>query len=539
MPQPSIIYQDVAPTAKLEATINIDDKESYAKIDDLNLEFVTVPYYTTLERNDWVLDGEHPLFPDDPTPYHWGLVSNSLSNDDGTFTIPPIMTIEFESLQTSIALTLDFDVNRNEWCDVTISYYRDDSMIFSRDYTPDNYRYMCAARVEYYNKIVIRFNKTSKPNRRARLQVIYYGIIRNFDVDEISELLALEEVNPISEELSINTMAFSVKNTSDIDFLFQKMQPVQLFYGADLIGTYFIESAERRGVNNWNINTQDSVGALDYYTFYGGIYKDKNARELIEEIFAPINIPYEIDPIFNNKTISGYLPIASLRESILQVAFVLGAAVDDARSDTIYIKPLSDDVVYEFNDEEVHTDGKTTVNQKVTSVTVTEYSYTKGNEQNEILNTLLDVGTSTIKLDSPYHDFSITGATIIESNPNYVTFNVATAGTVVIKGYQYKANKIEHTKKNPDLSRFDIDNSKSVSNCTLVTSANVNEILDRVYDYYMSLTEVECKLPLKGVKVGDVVSVPTPYGDAITGRITSNSMSFGSKLRGQVKMIEL
>lgn len=537
MAQPNIVYQDVAPAAKLESNLSITDKEDYAKIDDLKLEFVTVPYFTTLEKNDWVLDGGHNLFPEDPTPYHWGLVSNSISDESGVFAEPPTLEIDFETLQTSIAITLDFDANRNEWCDVTINYFRDGEVIGSYDYTPNNYRFMCAARVEHYDKISIVFKKTSKPQRRARLQVIYYGIIRYFDVDDLSELSALEEVNPISEELSINTMEFAVKNTSDIEFLFQKMQPVQLFYGSDLIGTYFIETAQRTGKNNWTIQTQDSVGTLDYNTFYGGVYEDKNVKELIDELFTPINIPYELDSSYWDRTVSGYLPICSVREALLQIAFVLGAAVDDSRGDTIYIKSLSDEVVYEYNDEEVHADGTTNVNQTVTTVNVTAFSYSKGNEEKEIINTLLDVGTSTIKLDSPCYNYSISGGVIVDSGDNYVTFTVGTKGNVLIKGYQYISNSVEYSKKNPNLGRFDIENVKSVSNCTLVNTGNVNEILDRVYNHYMSLKEIECKIPLNNVKVGDKISIPTPYGENIVGRITSNSMSFGSKLRGNIKVI--
>jgi hypothetical protein len=537
MPTPRILYQDIAPAAKIEArSPTSNDKEDYSDLDNLNLEYLSVPYYTTLEQNDWLLDGGHPLFPSNPTAYRWGYVSDTISGADGTFETPPYVDITFESVQSSVALTLDFDPNRDEWSDVRITYIQRGTTILEQEYQPDNYQYCCIARAVNYDEVKIEFLKTSHPYRRARLAVIYYGIIRTFDTDVLTAVSALEEINVISAELSVNTMTFSVVDSSDINFLFQKMQLIQLLYGNSLIGSYFIESATRTGSKKWEVETQDSVGAMDYYSFRGGIFEKKNAKELVDEVFADVNLPYELDKSYYDEVISGYIPYGSVRESLLRIAFALGAVVDDARGDTIYISPPREDDPIVFDEDSVHLDDSTEIQQLVTRVEVTAYIYSKSDETEQILSATLPVGESEVRCDTPFYGYTITGATITESGETYVKFNVTTAGTVTITGKKYSESTVVYSKSNPDTALFDVDNVVSCSDCQLVNVDNVNDVLERVYNYATSAQTVNGTLILGSAKVGDIVTVPTSYSGTVTGRIVSNKLSFGSKLRGEVSI---
>lgn len=536
MGRPSIKYQDVSPTAKLYGTPTASEKESYVDLNDLNLEFLSVPYYTTLERNDWALDGGHALFPNSPSTVHWGYVSEQISDENGEFETNPYINITFSALQSSVALTFDFDLNRSEWCDVKITYLRDGVVKHEQTYTPNEATYCCFSTVRLYNEVQIEFLKTSKPYRRARIAVIYYGIIRNFGEEELSECTALEEINPISSELSINTMTFRVKNTSNIDFLFQKMQPVHLKYDEMAIGTYFIEKATRTGTNNWTIDCKDSVGVLDYYSYKGAMLTNKNVGALIDEVLAQINVPYEYDSAFNGMTVSGYLPRASLRETLLQIAFVCNAIVDDARGSLIRFMQAPSNEPIQFDNETVHMDGNTTVEQRVTAVEVTAYSYSLSADSHELFNASLPAGTHEIKLDRPHGNYSITGGTITDSSVSYVKFTVASTQTVTITGKEYVESQIVYTKKNPDMETFDLDNVKSVSGCYLVNTSNAQAILERVYNYLVSTEKLSAKMILGSAKVGDIVEVPTDYGERKIGRIVKNTLSFGSKLRGAVEI---
>ena len=116
------------------------------------------------------------------------MVSKTISGADGIFAASymPVLTISFENLQTSPALTLDFDLNRNEWCDITITYLRDGEAVVSYDFTPNSSRYCCVGAAELYDKVTIAFTRTSVPYRRARLTAIFYGIIRYFSDDELT-----------------------------------------------------------------------------------------------------------------------------------------------------------------------------------------------------------------------------------------------------------------------------------------------------------------------------------------------------------------
>ena len=48
---------------------------------------------------------------------------------------------------------------------------------------------------------------------------------------------------------------------------------------------------------------------------------------------------------------------------------------------------------------------------------------------------------------------------------------------------------------------------------------------------------ISSKTILYGAKVGNTVKIPTAYGDTVQGTIISNNMSFGNKLRGDIKVV--
>ena len=82
-------------------------------------------------------------------------------------------------------------------------------------------------------------------------------------------------------------------------------------YGTQLIGTYFIDTSKRTGLNSYQIQAIDGIGVLDNYTFMGGIYVNKNVEDLIDEIFDNIYITYTIANELKNLTVTGYLPICT------------------------------------------------------------------------------------------------------------------------------------------------------------------------------------------------------------------------------------
>ena len=86
----------------------------------------------------------------------------------------------------------------------------------------------------------------------------------------------------------------------------------------------------------------------------------------------------------------------------------------------------------------------------------------------------------------------------------------------------------------PSVHQF--QNTVTSDSCRLVNRNNVNDVLDRVYDYCMRNETVSTKLAIgNNVSVGDVVEIPTIYDEVVKCRLTRIKLSFGNtKMAGEV-----
>ncbi len=540
MPQPKIIYQDVSPYAKDEAVYSMDKKETYSDLSVLNQDVIEVPHHITLEKNRWVLDGTGSLFPENPEEYQWGVVSSTISGEDGSFADEdiPILVIQFESLQSSVALAFDFDLHTEEYLSqMEISYYNGDEIVAEHVYEPNSKSYCCVGEVKLYDKIEIRMLKTSVPYRRARIFMMYYGVIREFGVDELEKVSVLEEINPINEELSINTMQFAVRNTSEIPFLFQKMQPLQIYYGSILFGTFYIEDSTRRNLNFYDIECIDQIGMLDKSTFYGGIYKEKNVDELIGEIFTSTNIGYTLREDLKGLTVSGYIPICSKRTALLYVIFAIGAIADTSRSSYVNIYMLSDETVKEFGEDETYISGSVNIESKITKVELTSYEYILGTETEELYRGVLPKGENLIKFETAHAEYECTGGTLTASYDNYVIVTSDGLTQTVLTGKVYREIQTIYAKDNENITVADAVNVKSVSGCTLVNSNNAIEILERIFEYYMKTEMVNTKVIIGDVRTGQKATFLTNFDELKPSIILQSNLKFGSRLVSEVRAI--
>ena len=92
-----------------------------------------------------------------------------------------------------------------------------------------------------YNKLEITFLQTSNPIRPVFVTRIDYGIYRDFLDNELLERNCLQEINAISESISINTLNFTVRTTSNIPFDLQKKQKLTLYFNGELIGNFYLK----------------------------------------------------------------------------------------------------------------------------------------------------------------------------------------------------------------------------------------------------------------------------------------------------------
>ncbi|MDD4390583.1 MAG: hypothetical protein PHW03_07255 [Eubacteriales bacterium] len=515
-------------TAKSDTTAACDDKQLFIDLGDMALEGVYAAKAATLEKDYWKLDGTFDVFPDNPDDYSWGLWSESMSDEHGTFENPIVLTLSFESLHESIGLTFEFNPYGNNYCNnLNIKWYRYDDLLQDTDFQPNNWRYACMQMVENYNKIVITFRSTNIGYRYLKVQNIMHGIIKEFGGSELKSADLLEEVDLSGGTLSVNTLDFTIYSQDDefnifnpegIYTLLQKKQQLIVTGTTDgrskNLGSFYVESMESQKDKILSIDAIDGVGIMDGTTFMGGMYGGITASALIETIMDDAGFGYTLDAALSNKTVTGYLPICSHREALQHVAFAVGGYVSTARSGTVNIRPVPNltrtpDMTIGRNRKMMGTTVK--LRTLVTGVDVMEHSYTLESTKTEACKVSLSVGLNTVIFGEPFSDVETNLGTITESGVNYCIINATVAGECTIIGYRYTDNTKTVSVRMIDLPAGEKENIVSADS-TLLGAGNAAEVAQRLFNYYQYRIEQSINLVADEERVGSLVDIETEYG---------------------------
>lgn len=521
-------------SAKADSVPSADNKQPFADITSLKEEDVSVLNIGTYEYNQWRLDGTFLPLPSNYTSFDWGLWSLSMSDASGVFSVPPVLTVSFSENHSSLGVTLHFDDKNNDYANpVNIKWYDgSENLISDMNFIPDRALYFCDNQVNDYKKLVITFHGTSKPYRYLKLFNITFGAIIVFGREDLISAKVLEEINPISSEISINTLnfrvyakddKFNILNPTGAFSVLQQKQPLKVYEIIDgtekYIGTYYLDEWEGGSENTIEMSGIDLIGVMDQTNFRGGIYNNAPAGNIISEIMQSANAAYEMDAYFENIALSGWIPICTHREALHQVAFAIGAIVDCSRSNKVKIYRPSMSIFGNIEYARKFQGQKLSLKTFVSGVEVTAHNYAESNEGIELYNGILQAGIHTITFSEPAHALSITGGVILSAGANYALVEVSTAGNVLLTGKKYIDNKRIYGVYMEDLPAGQKTNVLTVEDATLVSSSNAQEAAQRVYDYYQLRYSSETQVILKDEEAGKLVTIETIYNSKIKGRI--------------------
>ena len=578
-----IVYDDVAPYAKENShpqvtKLGLRPKKGLypheklypsktiarKEIPDLRRDDLTYPGYALCYPRFSLLNGQYINFPDNPQDY--GFVSDEWTDENGDFAYTyirqglkpktglypriflyphgktetymgyPALTITFNSKFTSVGILLTFNMLSGDYCpELNIKWYADGELLSDKDFQPDDVRYFCNNYVHLYDKIVITFKKTSKPYRPIFLTRIDYGIYRDFLDDELLQVDCLQEINAISETISINTLSFTVRTRSNIPFDLQKKQRLGLYFNDDLIGNFYLKNGSRKNRSDFYMDSHDAIGVLDGNEYAGGIYTGQLVPDVIAEIFDGEDFNYMVDEAYTDTPLYGYIPYTTKRNALQQIAFAIGAIVDTSNTETVAVYPQQTEVTGQF-DETNTFEGMTLEHTDiVTGIRLTVHSYQESEDTQELFNDVLN-GTAEIVFSEPYHGLSVTGGTIIRHGHNYAVVS-GSGGSVVLTGRKYNHLTNQIMKENPDIV-FN-KNIKEVTDATLIHSGNAPQALDRIYAYYQRAESVVGDVLLEDKVIGQVVDADTGYDGTRTGTLESIDYMFSRKeIRAAVKIHE-
>jgi hypothetical protein len=240
----------------------------------------------------------------------------------------------------------------------------------------------------------------------------------------------------------------------------------------------------------------------------------------------------------------------------MQVAFAMGAVVDTSNREDVYIFALPVEVSQTVGLDRIMQGQNFQTETKMTAFELTAHQY-RVIQDEMVLYEAEKSGMGEgifVKFSQPIHTLSITSGSISESGTNYAIIN-ANSGCV-LSGKKYEHNQFIKRKTNPLVLGSDVENIISIENATLVSAQNVDNLIERCYNYYNKNRAVNLKIVEgrhtkkngekygrdkyglfkygnepsgfeydKTVNVGDLVEVETEYLGNIEGRIIKQSFN--------------
>lgn len=536
MPDLTITYRDVPAGAKEATTPSTGDIQEFCDLVDILRDGNTAPQHATFEDGYWVLGTEFKLFPNHPENVTWGLFSKQISKENGVFERPVVLMLVLSALYSSVGLTMEFDPYGPTWCcDLEIQWWRSGDVINTQAFQPDGWQYSCLAEVHNFDMVTITFKRMSAGYRFLKLQAMTYGIIRVFDSEECFSTDLCQDTDLLSDTVSVNTLDFVLRNKSAINFLFQRRQLLQVMYGTELMGIYYISNSEKVGRNRYEIHAVDLVGLAEMASdHYGGYYDGVRADEIVADILGD-SIPWTMDEDLAGTLLYGHLPIASRRDNLQQVAFALSAMVCTGHRNFIEITRPTNTLRGSFDNPKGYENGSISSGTLVTSVSVTAHSYELSAESTNLYDNILD-GETTLEFSEPVANLEITGGVILESNANRAVIQ-GTGAKVLLTGYEYKHIKQVYTKDNPLKNANDAENAVSYSDMTLVSPHNVAQVLAVCYAYNLRQDTIKGKVLTTAERPGDYVEILTDADGVKRGHLLSMDYVASTKLAADAVIV--
>lgn len=558
------------------STPAIDDVISQCDLTDLATGDGVDGKWATFEDDVWLLDGNYHLIPETAESAHVGVFSETITDENGDFDTPPELTIQFDDdYDLAYGITLNFSSVNEIYCnDLDIEFYDDgDSLLDSDNYTPDDYIYFCelpSTPIEDINYIVITFNSLNEGYKHLRLVDIGYDVAV-FQKEDIKSANILQEVMPISTELPMGTLEFTLHSDDD-DFnivdpqgfyaQLQYKQELDVYEYIDGISTYlgkfYLDKWDTDSFRGANFTAFDAMGILDKTMQYGdmwGAYNDAESGDheatttvstLVAAIFTLAGLDYDLDASLNAVVVSGYVPPVSCREALQQIAFMAQATVRCSRDGMIEIYPtvLAQDIVtcdYELTDAEKSSEQSLNLLPVISALNLHYHSYVPEDGVTQIFGESLAADDYIIIFSQPYQNNAsgtcgVTGATPTDYSANHEEITVGSPGNVTIEGSPYRHSDVPYLVEAVGLPDSSKANILEISDATLVNIDNVEDLADHVFDYYSQRYLFKLKLFGYDVEVGKSALIDTIQSNTITSvieKVETDLIGFVSKIEAR------
>lgn len=484
--------------------------------------------WATCEWNGFPLDGSMNLSDEQGQWLTYPYVS-TLTDGRGQFANTHAINIEFSKPHTSNGITFLFDGMVPD--SILIYWYGENgTQINWKTFYPDSQHYPCENNVRDFKKLQIIFTSTT-PYARVKLANIEYGINILADGDMLREGTITEEVDPVSAEISINTLGFTIYdrmeefNPLDFKGKYFGLQEGQKVYVTETVdgkpmkmGTYYIQTWESNNEHEITFQCIDLIGQINKTVFKKSrMYMDERAGTVIDEIMASAGVTdYLIEEELKNVLINGYIAVCTHRDAIQQVAFAIRAVVECDRNGRIRFYRIENVASGKISSERLFMDGgKIKVKDLICGIDVMTHAYTVSQEQEKVFEGILPKGKSEILFGSPVTGITLDYGEIVESGINYAVVSMAAEGNVTVSGYKYQDNTAIYHISSGDGE----ENTAKVQDATLISKYNVHLLAEHLLKYYALRKEAEQEYIMETEKTGRWTNLRLQNNNIVSGCI--------------------
>lgn len=371
------------------------------------------------------------------------------------------------------------------------------------------------------------------------------------------EAHVLEECDPLSSEISINTLnvslynkegRFSILNPEGYFDVLQHKQKFTVWEDVKqdarstgsvsyCMGTFYLSDWSNSGDTLADFSAVDAIGLLDGAPFDGGIY-NTTAAELAEAILTGYS--YTLDESLAAERVQGYIAAGTRREALQQLAFAIGAVVDCSRGELIRIAPAPSKASGMINyDRKLQDGSKVTLNPLITAVAVTAHRYLPGETTEELYRDTLDPGIYRVTFNAPavVDSLTVTGAELTESGVNLCTLTVAKAGEVCVTGRKYTDSTVVLRRTAANLPPNAQDNELTVTDATLVGPGRAEAVAVRVLEHYAQRYEQNFSMVAGDEKLADRLIIQSFGGEMVRGVLTKLEFDLTGGFLADAKVI--
>ena len=307
-----------------------------------------------------------------------------------------------------------------------------------------------------------------------------------------------------------------------------------------LRGKYYVEQSTRTGEKKYHFSCISAMGLLDKQYYTGNLFHGENFTLVVNEILSGAGVTFSVDSSVSSIAIYGWIPYGTKRDALRQLLFATNVHVFKDSNQNIVFAKMDMSQMLEIPSDRIFERGSIEYPKLATKISVTEHSfYALGTEVAITLydntqgvsvnNLLVQFSEAPIILSS----FVTTGSLVINSasvNHAYVSGQ----GTLTGKPYTHVIQNI--TRADPDMHDRE-DYEVTVTDATLISALNSENVADRVADYYFHRSIVKADIKVLEEVCGSAYTFTNSFGEEVSGIMAKMEKVFSSFIKSSCEFV--